>query len=67
MILLLTGCTSSLTPTSAVDDGFFKEFKTGYAGYASEFQSNDGKSVWQSSISLLLDGYVNSEIQNVDY
>ncbi len=46
---------------------FLKEFNTGYAGYAWEFKDHENRSIWQSSISLVLDGYVDSRIKDVDY
>lgn len=62
----MVGCSPS-APKFGDDDHFLKQFNTGYAGYAWEFQDKQGKSVWQSSISLLLDGYVNPNILNVNH
>ena len=59
-VLVFSGCATT-------KGSFLKEFNTGYAGYAWEFEDSEGNSVWQSSISLLLDNHVNPEIKNIDY
>jgi len=46
---------------------FLNEFNLGFTGYAWEFQSNENSSVWLPSMSLLLDGHVDTRIKNVDY
>lgn len=63
ILLFLSGCATNKSPKGY----FLKEFNTGYSGYAWEFKDNQGTTVWQNSINLVLDDTVNPEIKNVDY
>ncbi len=70
IVIVLSSCSSDVVQKPKVKapiGAFLNEFNVGFTGYAWEFQSVEGGTVWLPSMRLLLDNHVDTRIKNINY